>query len=132
MAAVGTESLRLARQLLVSLAKEEPRLLPLAAKIVRALKPTSHGPDFASVLWHGTNYYFTASQSKVVELLWQARKRRSPALRQEYILETIGSDCSRLCDLFKEHPAWNVMIVAGPVRGTFQLKADAPADADDD
>jgi hypothetical protein len=121
------EAFRLACQMLAIL-KDDARLVPLAARLVRELDPCKHTPDFASVLWNDKLYHFTPLQSKAVRLLWQAWEQGGMGLRQEWLLETIGSDCARLADLFKDHPAWGAMIQpAGSGRGTFALGAEPPA-----
>ncbi len=121
-------SFDLARQLVRQLATERPDLVPLASRLLRQLRPCRHSADFASVAWRGKTFSFTGSQSVVVRELWRAWSRETPELRQETLLAAAGSDAGRLSDLFKGHPAWNVLIVPGASRGTFRL-ADLPEES---
>ena len=98
----------------------------LAAKIATFLSPCRHSADFCSVYWHGATYYFTALQSKAVRILWDAWRKGGLALRQEYILEEVGSDSGRLADLFRDNAAWGKLIIPGPVKGTFRLNEPTP------
>jgi hypothetical protein len=82
----------------------------------------AHSDDFRSVRWYGTNYLFTPTQAACVRVLWEAWERGTPVVGQESILETAGSTCCRLRDVFDKakHPAWDKMIVS-PRKGSFSL-----------
>jgi hypothetical protein len=82
---------------------------------------TRHSPDFTSVIWFGISYSFTPGQAAIVRRLWEAWENGTPELNQQAILEDAGLESKRLSDLFKKHPAWKVMIVAGRTRGSFRL-----------
>lgn len=84
-------------------------------------KAAAHSSDFASVNWFGTVYEFTANQAACVKLLWGAWENRTPILGESTILENADVN-SPLRSLFRDHPAWGTMIVAGDVRGRFLLK----------
>lgn len=84
-------------------------------------EPARHSQDFASVVWFGTYYVFTASQARVVAELWAAWRNGTPDVRQDYLLEAAGSESRRLDNLFRGHPAWGAMIQRGPVRGVYRL-----------
>lgn len=71
------------------------------------------GDDYATVTWRGTVYTFTPKQRSVVAALWMAWKRGVPFVAQQTLLEVAESDNGRLRDLFKKHPAWGTVIVAG-------------------
>jgi hypothetical protein len=124
-----TSAYQLAGELLALLAAERPELLdlPLAA-IRKRLAPCRHGPGFASVLWHGTAYYFSPTQAAVVKQLWAAWRNGTPAVRQETLLLRASSDCQRLVDVFRDHPAWGSLIVPGPAKGTLRLAEPGAAD----
>src|SRR5207302_10397903 len=119
-------ALALAQQLLSARA-DRPRLLPLAAKLVRELELCRHSVDFASVLWHGQLYGFSASQAATVRVLWAAWRNGTPDVRQETLLSAIGSESDRLADLFRNHAAWGTLIVSGPAKGTYRLQ-EPPAE----
>lgn len=87
------------------------------------------GADFRSVRWFGEEFRFTPMQAAVVALLWEAHRRRTPALGQDYLLTEIDSRCKRLVDLFRREPgsrAWGRLIVPGETRGTYRLNLDEP------
>ena len=111
----------LASQLFTVLLGKRPELVRLAAAIAARTHPCRHSRDFASVSWHGQSYTFSPSQAAAVKLLWQAWRNGTPELRQETILQAVSSDGNRLSDLFREHPAWGKLIVAGQAKGTFRL-----------
>lgn len=100
------------------------RLLALARELLHLAAPCRHGPGFACCWWYGTYYTFTASQARVVAVLWEAWEHGTPDVRQETLLEAAGSE-GRLAALFQRHPAWGVAIVPGPLKGLFRLE-DAP------
>lgn len=77
----------------------------------------THSPGFACVNWYGVVYSFSFKQRLVVAALWQARDEGHPWLTQETLAEAAESDCSRIRDLFRRHPAWGTMIVSGIMRG---------------
>lgn len=108
---------------------DRPELYTAVAKVARVLAPCRHSVDFASVVWNGQSYSFTATQSVIVRLLWKAWKNGTPAMRQETLLEAACSGGNRLMHIFRDHPAWGAMIVAGPAKGTFQLRVTNPPDS---
>ncbi len=89
-----------------------------------------HSPDFASVRWGGVVYGFGGQQQRdIVAALWAAWQSGTPWMTQEALLEEACSKSARLDDVFKNHPAWQTMIVrgrqaGGPV-GTFCLNIHA-------
>jgi hypothetical protein len=89
-------------------------------------EPT-HAPDFASVNWYGTIYTFSKKQRLVVANLWRAHEEGYEWLSQESLLDAADSDCQRLRDLFRGHPAWDAMIVSalpsGGPPGGYRLAA---------
>lgn len=88
---------------------------------------TSHGPDFRSVSWYGTEYSFTGNQAACVKILWEAWEKGLSDVGKDYILCEIESDASRLRDVFKQgrelHPAWNTMIMPGKSQGSYRLSS---------
>ncbi len=81
---------------------------------------TSHGPDFRSVIWSSKPYSFTKKQAAAVEILWTAWEQNTPEVGEEHILKSIGADEPELRDVFRNHKAWGVMVVAG-TGGAFRL-----------
>lgn len=61
---------------------------------------------------------FTRKQAMVVEAL---RRANGAEVSEAELLKAAGSDCSRLRDLFKRHPAWGTLIVPGDEPKTFRL-----------
>lgn len=95
---------------------------PPAGKLV-------HGADFAAVKWGDQTFSFTPKQRLIVAALVRARRDGHLWLSQEVLLEAAESECGRLRDLFRGHPAWGVMVVSaldadGPL-GSYRL-ADPP------
>lgn len=84
-------------------------------------KGPKHSKDFRSVNWFGSSYTFTAAQAAAVKLLWEAWEEGVPELSQETLLEASGSEANKLADVFRDHPAWNSLIVAGSSRGAYRL-----------
>lgn len=82
---------------------DSPGLLPA--------RPT-HSPDFASVNWHGAVYTFSPKQRSVVAALWRAMDDGHHWVGQDALLELAESDCGRVRDLFRGHPAWGAMVVS--------------------
>lgn len=84
-----------------------------------------HSEDYSTVLWQGLSYAFSPSQARAVEILWKAYENGTPDVHQASIHERIGSssESQRLRDIFKNHPAWGTMIVAGEGKGMFRLSS---------
>jgi len=80
-----------------------------------------HGPDFRFVMWDGQKYTFTSIQSDCVEILWEAMENGTPDVGDSHVLDSAGSDSNRLAYVFRDHPAWDKMIIAGGTRGTHRL-----------
>lgn len=106
---------------------DEPRLLKLATEIAVALEPAPelpsrrHTADFAAVVWDGQHYSFTSAQAAAVRLLWEAYEQGLYDVRHESLASAVGSDRTRMKNLFRGHPAWGTMIVSGVAKGTLRL-----------
>jgi hypothetical protein len=90
-------------------------------ELARSLTPVA-SPDFREVLWYGAKYYFTATQAACVRVMWEAWDKGAPEVSGERILEEADYEGKRMVDLFKGHPAWNTMIVAGHTKGSRRLQ----------
>ena len=93
----------------------------LVSQLLPRLQPCRHSVDFACVRWHGESYSFTATQAAIVRVLWSAWEEGCPEIRQETLLDQVGSESRNLSDLFKGHPAWGKLIVGGGSKGAFRL-----------
>jgi hypothetical protein len=82
--------------------------------------------DFRGVRWYGTEYIFTATQARCVEVLWAAWQGGVPAVGQAQVLEDADSACKRLLDVFDggHHPAWGTLITS-PRKGAYCLTKPA-------
>jgi hypothetical protein len=80
-----------------------------------------HSSDFRSAIWDDKQYSFTPTQAAIVRQLWEAMDNGMPDVGQETLLEGGGSQSNKVGDLFRNHPAWGVMIRGGSSRGTFRL-----------
>jgi hypothetical protein len=101
------------------------RLTELVEWLERNSGRPNHSPDFRSVIWYGTPYTFTALQAACVKILWQAWENRTPEVGDAAILQSAESSSDRLSWLFRDHSAWDSMIVPGSTKGTHRL-ADPP------
>jgi hypothetical protein len=81
-----------------------------------------HAIDFASVYWFGVCYVFTPNQAACVRVLWEAWENRTPSVGRLTIIDQVGVDRSdeRLDLVFRNHPAWNTMIIS-PSKGRYSL-----------
>lgn len=115
----------------------EPQPAPLPA--VPPAEPATpaldarHSVDFRSVRWFGIDYTFTPTQAAVVKSLWENWENETPDVGQDAILEGAGSECDRLRDLFRNHPAWGTLIVpTGSANArTYRLAEPSPAPCPD-
>ncbi len=84
---------------------------------------TSHSPDFRSVRWFGEVYGFTANQAPVVKCLYENWQNGTPDVGDETLLSAVDPESPplRLSTLFRDHPAWNTLIVSGGTKGTKRL-----------
>ena len=74
----------------------------------------AHSDDFRSVLWFGQRYTFSAKQAACVKVLWEHWVNKTPEVGGDYLLEAAEAAAVRMSLIFRDHPAWNTMIVAVP------------------
>jgi hypothetical protein len=84
-----------------------------------------HSPDFRSVVWFGTSYQLTENQAVCVGQLWEAWEQGTPEVGDTTLLDVADISGKRLNVVFREHPAWNTMIVPGNTKGTHRLTQPA-------
>ncbi len=81
-----------------------------------------HSEDCSYLHWDGHDWHFkTDIQQAVVRLLVEAYEDGEPDVHQTDLLARAHTDCKRLRDVFKHHPAWGIVIVPGIKPGTFRL-----------
>jgi hypothetical protein len=90
-------------------------------RLVQGLTVLEHTADFRSCRYGTQAYSFTATQARIVEALYEAWCRNTPAVSQDYLLERSGSLALRLLDVFRSNPAWRTLILPGKRKGTYQL-----------
>lgn len=102
--------------------------LPPTSLVALAVSPAESpdgafraSPDFRSVWWRGEQFTFSSLQAQAVQILYSAHQSGTPELGQHHILVELDSRARRLRDLFKNHPAWNRLIVRGKGKGIFRL-----------
>ena len=73
--------------------------------------------------WPGLGVYTLNGdkQREVVRVLWEAWQEGNPEVSQQTLLQAVDSDCTRLLDLFRRHPAWGQLVVQGEAAGTYRL-----------
>lgn len=71
--------------------------------------------------WFGVDYSFTGNQAAVIEVLWEAWENGTPEVGNAKLIEAADSESKRLRGVFKNHPAWGSMIVAGKTKGSHRL-----------
>jgi len=83
----------------------------------------AHSIDFRSVRRFGTVYSFTTNQAPVVRQLYEHWQAGTPDVGDETLLFSVDPEAppARLSTLFRDHPAWGTMIVAGGSKGTRRL-----------
>lgn len=80
-----------------------------------------HSADFRSIRFRRTSHSLTPRQAQVVQLLFEAYRQGTPELSVAYILESLGTQNSRLQDTFRNSPLWRTLIVPGKRKGTYRL-----------
>lgn len=90
--------------------------------------PAAHSTDFRSVNWFGQSFSFTANQAPVVQLLYENWQAGTPDVGDETLLAAVDPEAppARIATLFRGHPAWGNMIVAGGSKGTRRLADREP------
>jgi hypothetical protein len=81
----------------------------------------AHSPDFRSVNWCGSTYTFTGTQAACIRILWQSFEIGCADVSDLAVLDGAASGSERLPLVFRDHPAWGTMIVAGATKGTHRL-----------
>jgi hypothetical protein len=85
-------------------------------------RAATHSIDFRTVFWNGQRYYFTATQSMIVGMLWrQWEEDPEHEVGSETLLQGAGAESRCLSMLFANHPAWKVLIVPGCRQGSYRL-----------
>lgn len=82
-----------------------------------------HSPDFRSLKWGRQHYTFSGSQAAVVRVLYEAWENGASVVGDDTLCEAAdhAAPRERLRDVFKDHEAWNTLIVPGNKRGTRRL-----------
>ena len=86
----------------------------VSAAPVELAKPT-HNADFTMVDWYGTEYTFSPGlQAGAVKALWQEWEKTGLGLHQETVRDSVDAvrDNFRLPHVFRQHPAYGVMILS--------------------
>lgn len=79
-------------------------------------------PDFRSIKWYdGRKYSFTTKQAIVLQHLWAAIEEGYEEVGQSHLLEAADSECKHLTDLFRDHPAWGIVIIRGKTSGSYRI-----------
>ena len=81
----------------------------------------THGPDFRSVRWGGDTYTFSPNQAACVRQWWEAMENGTPDVGGDTVLATSDINSQRLQDVFRNHPAWGVLIVSGATKGAYRI-----------
>jgi len=75
-----------------------------------------------TIRFRGKEYKLTRNQAKIVKLLHDAHRSRTPAVGKDLLLGAIESETSRVRDSFKKSPLWGTLIIPNQKpRGTYQL-----------
>ncbi len=100
-----------------------------AAATIAPAKPT-HNADFTMVRWYGAEYQFSPGlQAASIKELWREWEKTGFGLHQETIRQSVDAerDTFRLSHVFRDHPAYGVMIQSCG-EGKYRLtKPDASA-----
>jgi hypothetical protein len=118
---IEVEVLGTTYEILDFLAQQQSAEAPPPAADQAPLPRCRHSVDFRDVVWNGVSYKFGRLQAISVKVMWQAWENGTPELGQRTILAEAGSDSTKLVDVFRNHPAWGVMIVTGSTPGTYRL-----------
>lgn len=83
--------------------------------------PFRHSPDYRCCTHQGNEYNFSRAQAAVIEMLHCESRRGTPSVAGQTLLEQAESTSNRVADLFKDHPAWNTLVIVGGSKGTYRL-----------
>lgn len=78
------------------------------------ITPWWNSADFRQVIWFNQAFEFSVQQADTVKLLHEAREGSQPAVHQSVILREIGTEATRLSEVFRKGEgakAWGVLIV---------------------
>lgn len=88
-----------------------PASIPASRLPPESLSPRRHTPDFRKVWWDGEEHVLTPTQAAIVTKLWELWEQGTPEVGQQYLLESVNSDTTRLRELFRNSSAWGNLIV---------------------
>ena len=78
-------------------------------------------PDFRCVWLRGKTFTLSGREADVIQMLWECRQQGTPDLSQAHVLSKLGSESSRLRDLFEDRKAWYALIAKGKRKSMFRL-----------
>lgn len=83
----------------------------------------SHSVDFRSITFGGETFSFSPNQAAAMRVLYENWDRGAPEVADETVLFAIDAEAppARLRDVFRGHPAWDTLIVAGATKGSRKL-----------
>lgn len=82
-----------------------------------------HNEDFTDVYWRDINFLFSELQAKAIKILFYAALTKTPHVKHQSLLRKIGSEGTRLRDIFKDGKpcAWDTLIKTVPNKGACYL-----------
>lgn len=118
-----SRAFRLARKLAAFVAKDNPRLLPIAQQLVTGLDPIQFGRGKRSVYLWGKLYFLSGDQAECMRYLVDAYKQKTPEVDAGWIELRInpGKDNFKLAHIWRDHPLWGTRIQPGETRGSVRL-----------
>lgn len=118
-----SSAFRVSRQLAAFIARENPKLLPIAQELVRGLDPIQFGKGKRSINLWGKLYFLTGDQAMCMGFLVEAYKAKTPDVDVRYIEIRInpGKSSFKLAHIWREHPLWGTLIQPGQTRSSVRL-----------
>lgn len=95
--------------------------LPVPTNYVSTFR---HSDDYRTVIWHGRQFTFSPTKAIVIQLLHEANLAGMPDVSGQVLIEKAESNSNRISDLFRDDPAWNVLVVSGKDKGTYRLSLE--------
>ncbi len=82
----------------------------------------AYSNQYRHVVYEDENFHLGSIQAKVVEKLHTAHEDGDPWIYGKVLLHDVGSQCSRMRDVFKSQPQWRSLIESDG-KGHYRLRA---------
>jgi hypothetical protein len=89
-------------------------------------KKFCYSNNFQSISFNKEPYTLNKRQAIIVKTLYEAYQNNTPEVSTQTLSDLLepNDKANSIPDIFKNHPAWNILIVSGKQKGSYRLNLD--------